>query len=253
MPVRHRYKLHDRGPALWPEHKPLAEVLKLRATTPDLIWSGTYQCRPSVAGGLTFSRAWWSGGKNRYDASDEGLRLKAVARWQAWDTALSESDDAAWTAMVEGELWPDYRMAIRKVWRARLPFPALPPQIASAARSANWDGRLRAVVIEDKASGTSALQTLNATAEPWLSDILVGFVPTEDKETRARLAAVWCKLGCVLLPEPSEAAPWLNDFESELFDFPNATAKDQVDALSELILYVENLLAEGWHARGAPQ
>jgi hypothetical protein len=44
--------------------------------------------------------------------------------------------------------------------------------------------------------------------------------------------------------------PWLLDFETELFTFPLSAFKDQVDALAQLILFVENLLAEGWRARG---
>ena len=60
---------------------------------------------------------------------------------------------------------------------------------------------------------------------------------------------MWCKNGSVLLPAPSAGAPWLVDFEDELFTFPAAANDDQVDAFSQLIIYIENLLAEGFHAR----
>jgi hypothetical protein len=43
------------------------------------------------------------------------------------------------------------------------------------------------------------------------------------------------------------------DFEDELFDFPNSAFMDQVDAFSQLIIYTENLLAEGWRARRGSQ
>jgi hypothetical protein len=56
----------------------------------------------------------------------------------------------------------------------------------------------------------------------------------------------------VLLPAPSELSPWLVDFEDELFTFPGSEFMDQVDAFSQLILYTENLLAEGWRARQQP-
>ena len=54
----------------------------------------------------------------------------------------------------------------------------------------------------------------------------------------------------VLLPHPGEGAEWLLDFEDELFSFPQSAYMDQVDACSQLILYLENYLAEGWRARG---
>ena len=54
----------------------------------------------------------------------------------------------------------------------------------------------------------------------------------------------------VLLPQPGPEAVWLMDFEDELFNFPQGRFADQVDAFSQLILYVENYLAEGWRARG---
>lgn len=67
---------------------------------------------------------------------------------------------------------------------------------------------------------------------------------------RAQQAALWCKRGCVLLPRPSDAAPWLADFERQLFGFPDVEYKDMVDAFSQICIYVENYLAEGWRARG---
>jgi len=52
-----------------------------------------------------------------------------------------------------------------------------------------------------------------------------------------------------LLPHPSEHAPWLLEFENELFSFPGSAFKDQVDSFSQLVIYTENLLSEGLRAR----
>lgn len=246
MPIQTRYLLHSNGPALWPKHKPLREVLELQQTTPANIWQATYQGNPSAPEGTIFKREWF---RDRYDAESIAIRSQIVARWVSWDTALKDEEDNAYTADVVGELLADYRLVIREAWRDRLQFPDLPDTIAATARRHNYDGKLRAVVIEDKASGTSAYQTLMASAEDWLKPLLVAFMPSGDKETRYNQAAVWCANGCVLLPAPSPAAPWLIDFEDELFSLPAAQFKDQGDAFAQLILYVENLLAEGLHAR----
>ncbi len=244
----HQFLLHRDGPALWPGRKSLAEVEDLKATTPVQIWETTYQGNPTPPAGTVFQRSWWRG-QNRYDAADKGNVNWCVARWLSFDTALKETETAAYTAAVVGELWPDYRLAIRYVLKERLAFPALPEEIESLARRFNRDEKLRGVIIEDKASGTSAYQTLMKTAPGWLRPLLVTFLPTVNKFQRASQGAVWCRNGCVLLPQPAPGVPWLADFEDEIFDFPNAAFADQVDALSQLIIYTENLLEEGWRAR----
>jgi predicted phage terminase large subunit-like protein len=248
MAETRRLLLHRNGPALWPEHKPLHEVLGLMSETPETVWETTYQGNPTPPAGTVFRREWWRE-SNRYDAADRSHLAQCVARWISWDTGLKDADGNAYTAGVVGELWPDYRMAVREIYRERLQFPDLPPKIEWLARKHNADGKLRGVIIEDKASGISAYQTLRASANDWLADILIAFEPNGDKIVRANQAAVWCKNGCVLLPWPGMSVPWLVDFEDELFNFPGSSFMDQVDAFDQLILYTENLLAEGWRAR----
>lgn len=254
MPVTHRVKLHSKGPALWPEHKPLAEVLELQSTTPDPIWGAVYQGSPTSPGGTIFKRSWWRN-KNRFPMMVDGklnrsLGWGCVGRWISWDTAFKDTEDAAYTACVVGEMWPDYRLAVREVYRERLEFPELPQVMAQVTRRYTDDNKLRGVLIEDKASGTSAYQTLMAAADTDLRRVLIPFQPIGDKDTRANQAAVWCKNDCVLLPEPSEEVPWLMDFETEWFAIPTSTFRDQADAGAQLIIYTENLLAAGFHARG---
>jgi predicted phage terminase large subunit-like protein len=249
MPATYRYKVHDQGPALWPDHKSLAEVLELKATTPDYIWKSIYQGNPTAAAGTIFHREWWRT-KNRYDASDHRKVFGCIGRWLSWDTGLKDTSNSAYTACIVGELWPNYTLAIREVYRERLEFPELPDVIRQINQRYAWDKKTRQVIIEDKASGISAYQTLMAGADKELAGVLVAFNPTTDKITRANQAAVWCRNDCVLLPHPSDSVPWLNDFELELFNAPGSTYMDQVDAFSQLIIWVENYLAQGWHARG---
>ena len=249
MPTTTRVLLHSNGPALWPEHRPLAEVKELEATTPEPIWWCTYQGRPTPPSGQVFRREWWFADGRRFDAGDPWHVNACVARWLSWDTAFKDTATSAFTACSVGELWPDYRLALREVWRRKLQFPDLPEMIAAFARRYNGDSKLRGVIVEDKASGISALQTLNASAEDWLRGLLVAFPPSGDKETRANQAAVWCKNGSILLPLANEAAEWLVDFEDELFTFPSGAFKDQVDSFSQLAIYLEHLLSDGYRQR----
>ncbi len=238
--------VHEEGPALWPAHKPLAEVIKLRDTTPALIWEGTYQGNPTPAGGYTFRREWWSG-KNRYSTGE--YLGNVLGRFQSWDTAEETKESSAYTVGVTGDILDDFRLVIRDVYRERLTFDVLPQTIESQARVHLGNDLLRGIVIEDKSSGKSANQTLRATSPEWLRELLSPYQPMGPKEARAGAAAVWCRNGMIWLPHPGPGAPWLMDFEDELFSFPQAAFLDQVDAFSQLVLFVENYLAEGWAAK----
>lgn len=197
-----------------------------------------------------FRRAWWRN-QHRYDATDERLRLGGtLARWLTWDTAFKDQKDSAYTAFGVLELTPDYRLRLRHVWREKLIFPDLVAVMEREIAAGAADDKLRGVIIEDKATGTSAYQTLLGALKPALADLLIPFSPQGSKEQRAAQAAVWCKLGCVDLPHPSEAVPWLLPFTSELFAFPDTQYADQVDMFSQGLLFLEHYLAEGYHARG---
>ena len=245
----HEVVIHNRGPALWPDHKPLDEVLELQRSTPELVWEGTYQGRPTPPGGFIFKRDWWRN-SNRYDPSHPD-RPTAWGRYISWDTALKDDpkNDTDYSSFTVGDLWPDYRLAVTFSLSQRMEFPELSDAITYWGKEYNRDGLLNAILIEDKASGTSAIQTLQRMADPEIAPLIVPFVPTTDKVTRAKQASVYCKRDCVQFPIPGLSVPWLPDFEQELFSFPQGAHDDRVDSFSQLILYIENLLDYGYHAR----
>lgn len=223
-------------------------LAELDDTTKAQLLEGAWVTDPE---GKPFKRDWWRG-QNRYDATDRGIINRVIARFISIDTAMKDKTTSDYTAVTVAELWPDYRLSIREVWRDKLQFPDLPELILDYAKQYNADDKLWGIIIEDKGSGTSAHQTLMASAEDWVKERLVAFSPQGDKLQRARQAAVWCKRGCVLMPQPNNEAPWLANFERELFEFPEVSHDDRVDTLSQLLIYTEHLLAEGWRARGMP-
>ena len=227
-----------------------SELDLARAELPERVFRQEYEASFVDDASMIFDRSWWLG-KNRYDLADPTIPFRSIARWISWDTGFKDKESSAYTARVVGELMPNYQLLVRHVYRDRHTFPALPQAIQHDATTYNTpDDKLRQILVEDKASGTSAYQTLIATAEPWLAERLVPFMPSGSKEQRAEQAAVWCRNGCVLLPNPSPECPWLLDFENELFTAPQSEFMDQVDAFSQLILWTERILADGYHARG---
>lgn len=256
MSPTYRYRLHSDGPALWPSHKSLAEVLRLRDTTPEYIWHSTYQCVPVAPGGALFEREWWAEGRNRFDASDRSLVNQSIARYLSFDTAMKDRTTSDFTAYTVGELMPDYRLFTREVWQDKFTFPHLLDAIEGAAHRHNADGKLKQVLIEDKNSGTSAYQTLtSATSDPWLASILYPFMPTGSKPLRAMQVTPWCMNGSIWLPHPGYEVPWLPAFEEQLFNFRPVESEnehdDMVDSFVQLCLYLEHFLSEGFHARNA--
>jgi predicted phage terminase large subunit-like protein len=88
-------------------------------------------------------------------------------------------------------------------------------------------GALRAMKVEDKASGTGLIQTLKREGIPIL-DIQRNI----DKVTRALDAAPYIESGNVILPQQ---ASWLSDYLSEFSAFPNGAHDDMVDPTMDAI------------------
>lgn len=242
----------EAGEPLCLERYPLVKLERIKTSVGEAVWNALYQQRPRSAEGDIFQTGWWNG-RNRYHITDQRSANRVLARWQFWDTALKDETTNDPSACLTFELWPDYRLAVRHVLNERIQSAFLPNKIHEMAMRFNADGKLRAIIVEDKASGTTAIQTVRATAPPWLAEMIQEFQPKGTKEYRARQAAIWCARDGILLPWPADGCPWLYEFADEqagqIFRFPKAAHDDMVDAFSMGIIYLENLLAQGWQAR----
>ncbi len=238
------------GELMWPERMDEKAVLALEASLGEMGTAGQLQQRPAPAGGSIFKAEWWQG-KNRYRANDRSIWNRSVARWLSFDTAFKDDNSNDPTAMWVLDLSPEYYLLLRHLEWKKLQFPQLASEIKAQAERWNYDDKLRGVIIEDKGSGISVIQTLRQEAPDWLADLILAFNPgSVSKVGRARTASLWCERGCVWLPEPSEDVPWLHDFEEEhLYKFPASKFDDPEDAMVQGIIFLEHLLAEGWRAR----
>ncbi len=233
------------GQALCPERFNVAALAEIQQVLGERDFAALYQQRPVIDEGAVFKPAWWLG-VNRYDALDESVVNRSVGRWISVDSSFTETVSADYSAFGVYELQPEYTLVKRHGERDRLDFPSLLQRIEQLARRYNRDDKLKGVVIEEKGSGISALQTLRAAAPDWLRELLYGFTPVGGKEQRWQQASLWCERGMVLLPEPNKGAEWLLDFEEELFTVPAAAHDDQADEFAQIVIYLEHYLAEGW-------
>lgn len=198
----------------------------------------TYATRLRGSGPAWLVQAWLNGD---WDVAPEGgiIKLAWFRRYalgqapvaperymvvQSWDTAYKPGQHndpsvcTTWAVTTTGYYLLD-------VFRERLTYPALKAKAVELARAWGAD----AILVEDKASGQSLIQDLQASTT--LSVIPVE--PEGDKVTRALAVTGAMEAGRVHLPA---TAPWLLDFELELSMFPTkGVHDDQVDSVTQFL------------------
>lgn len=210
------------GEYLWPEWFDAEHwaIFRQNART----WAALYQQRPRPDEGSVFKRAWV---RERWRAIPDAASTVV----HSWDTATKEgqlNDYTACTAWALGRGVPGYYL--RDVCRERMEYPALKRRVVTLAER----DRPAAILIEDKGSGASLLQELRSTTRlP-----VIAIMPEQSKLFRATEVSPTVEAGRVILPE---LAPWLADYEGELFGFPLSAHDDQVDSTTQFLRW-----AQGW-------
>lgn len=222
----HLPALDDDGNALWPERWPVPSLEQIRAAVGSRVWEAQYQGDPTPADGGTFKPWWWQ----RYRTLPE-LRTLALCLDSAFKDGVGNdwSVFALWGADGAGNSY------LVNVWRERLQYPDLIrlAHTAYAWTRTHFPSVHVAVVIEDKASGQSAIQTLRQPYHPSAGVTLPALpvIPfpvkaTESKLARAEGVTPIVEGGRAHVPE---AAPWLDAWLDEHVKFPNGAHDDQVD------------------------
>ena len=200
-------------------------------------WDALYMQRPKPAEGSTFKREWIQ----RYQVPPAEF-LRVVF---SLDTAYKPeevNDPSVITVWGETErafylLW---------VWRERVEYPELKRVLAN--HYMKW--RPDATLIEDKASGQSLIQECRSGVklDEYPKKIYIPVIaiePEGSKLIRAVSSSSSFEAKQVYLPE---IAPWLVDYESELFGFPISTHDDQVDSTSQFIDWAADKSTQLWMA-----
>lgn len=195
-----------------------------------------------------FQAKWWDANDRprvRYDIDDGAVKNRVFERYLFFDTAFRDKESSAYAACVVLEVMSgSYRVNVRHATREKLQVPDLDPWVTELAREWNHDGLLADVVIEDRASGIGLVQTLKRAADRDTADRIVGFAPPGSKDEKCKQAAIYCRLGIVPIPYPSENAGWLSMFMKELLKVPNSDYRDLSDAFALGVLYLEQYLGE---------
>ena len=209
------------GDVLDPIREPREVLDEMKASMGSMAFSAQYLQRPIPAEGNLIRRAW--------------LQFYEVAPQPASNDEIVISVD---TAMKADEI-ADYSVAT--VWlmkkekyylldliRGRFDYPALKKQVLQLKQ--RWLGAT--FLIEDKGSGTSLIQELR-----YENLSVIGIKPEGDKTTRLYSTQALFEAGSVLFPRE---APWVQDLILELLAFPKYRHDDQVDSISQALIWMRH-------------
>lgn len=207
------------GDPLWPARFSRERLAAIRTDVGGHVWAALYQQHPTPAGGLIWHREWF---KPYRELPTLTSTIQTVDT--AFKTGVASDYSVIATWGTDG-----INYYLLDVWRARVEYPDLERAITTQA--AKWNPN--AVLIEDAASGQSALQALRRTT----SLPLIAIKPQGSKEGRAAGVSPLAEAGKVFVPTP-EHAPWLADWLDEHAAFPVGAHDDMVDTSSMALDYL---------------
>lgn len=242
------------GEPLWPEQHDVKKLKRIRASTSPTVWSALYQQRPSAREG-TMVKGWWlrfyyrrttpprphvvvGPDEQPFECPQEPLPKRMARVITSWDLPFKSKNrktgDSSALSNVAGHVWGELGANVYLLDRAfgKMNYPETKTAFRDVA--ADWE-EAAAHIIEDKANGSPLLDDL-ANEIP----AMVPFDPAEygDKELRLDLCLPRFVAGNIWLPHPVEA-PWVLEVVAALLNFPAHTQKDDVDALTQAVLWLK--------------
>lgn len=214
----------EAGEKLWPNRFDDKYIKQQKKRLGTYGASGQLQQRPSPLKGGIVDLDWFK--RYKTPPSDDDC-FQIV---QSWDTG-NKDDELINDPSVCGT-WgeTDDGWFLLHVFRKHLQFPALLTQARRLADSRDPD----AILIEDAASGTQLIQTLRRDKKK--RPILPISVNRQgSKIVRMSVTSPFIEAGNIWLPESAE---WLQDYEDEMSNFPNAAHDDQVDMTSQFLRWI---------------
>ncbi len=206
------------GMVLHHKRENIDDLRRLREEMGEYNFAAQYQQNPVSLKGSMIKKEWLK----YYEAQFTPKFEKII---QSWDTAIKIKAEHDYTVGITIGLY-DNKYYILDVWRGKTEFPNL----VSIVKEMAFKWRPGIVLIEDKASGQSLIQTLSNMLP------IIAVKPKLDKISRFAAQTINFEAGKILI---KENASWKLEFEQELLCFPHSSNDDQVDALSQALEYLQ--------------
>lgn len=209
------------GELLHEERMGKEETKKIRKRLGTYAYDGQYQQRPAPLGGGRIKLSWFPRYKELPALFDE-IVLSADTAQKA-----KEINDPSVIQVYgrKNEQW-----YIVHQWKGQVIYPDL--KNMALAMINQW--KPDAFLIEDKSSGSSLLQELKLLKKP-----VIGIEPEADKVTRFDTQTPSLENGLISLPDASFTdCEWQASIETNLMNFPNPVAWDELDAMSQFLKWL---------------
>jgi predicted phage terminase large subunit-like protein len=234
----------EEGQLLAEERFSSKEIISLKQGLGSYGYAGQYQQRPSPEGGGIIKKAWFKWWKDTVPP-----QIDFVV--QSFDTALTANEMSAYSACTTWGVFNDENnipnLILLSMWRGRVEYP----ELREMAKRLYFDYRDTGKVRNPEFKGRSVNMCLveaKASGDPLIQDLkrgginAIAFVPDKygDKIKRVHLTTPFIESGCVWLqaksPLYNKLQPLHEEFLEEIACFPNASSRDLVDTMTQVIL-----------------
>jgi predicted phage terminase large subunit-like protein len=228
FPRSKRTLVREAGAPLWSARESLAQLDAQRRVLGSYGFAGQYQQEPVPRGGGMFARTSW----RYYEVLPPGARGNVI---QSWDLAFKDGDGSDYVVgLAAAQLGAEVYLLDR--YKQRASFSETCRAIeAMAARYPQTS----VVLVEDAANGPAVVDTLRQR----IRGVLL-VKPEGGKMARASAVQPQIEAGQVWVPQPrwSDGVlrpehPWVEDFIDTCALFPKGAHDDDVDALTQLLVY----------------
>ena len=215
------------GEALWEKQHSAKRLQEAKDRNPA-IFAALYQQRPAPPDGSIILPRWFG----RFDAEPSGgQRLLSI-------DATFKGEGKADLDFVAVQAWvkSGTNLYLLEALKERAGFTRTLEIIRAMARK----HRAGAVLVEDKANGSAVVDVLKRELQG-----VIAVNPQGGKTARAFAAQPVIEAGQVLLPS---VAPWVADFLQECREFPAGAHDDQIDSMTQAIIYFRGRGDSAWAA-----
>lgn len=216
------------GEALCPERYDREKLLRIQKAVGSRVWAGLYQQRPAAEEGNIWKREYI-----------QYYKVPPVVNFvlQSWDTGFKKTTESAYSVCQTWGVGPLGAILLDQ-WREMVEYPELERQVVNQYLKY----RPNAILIEDRASGQSLIQSFQRNSNYPIIPISVN---NEAKDLRAIATSPFFESRRVWIPAQDENHPWVGEMVNNWATFPNALWKDEVDAASQALAYIASLAMIG--------